>query len=163
MHLPLRRARDFYIMDDGREASRCFSSGIANHEMEAPAAGVPARAAGSEWPDKNPAIGEKIHPVKIFINAHYTNHISRETLAAVSGLNPDYLCRQFKLRFGKTPMEYLGEVRVREAARRLADGGVRVVDVALEVGFESLRSFNRNFRRVMGHSPRCHRGIVGMV
>ncbi|HPO44431.1 MAG TPA: AAA family ATPase [Spirochaetota bacterium] len=132
-------------------AARALGRGAGQRE--------PAR---SEEPDKNPAAGEKIDSVRRYIEAHYTNYMSRETLATVSGLNPDYLCRQFKLRAGKTPMEYLCEVRVREAARRLARGDARVIDVALDVGFESLRTFNREFRRIMGHSPRRHRGMAGV-
>jgi len=132
-------------------AARALGRGAGQRE--------PAR---SEEPDKNPAAGEKIDSVRRYIEAHYTNYMSRETLATVSGLNPDYLCRQFKLRAGKTPMEYLCEVRVREAARRLAHGDARVIDVALDVGFESLRTFNREFRRIMGHSPRRHRGMAGV-
>jgi AraC-like DNA-binding protein len=44
--------------------------------------------------------------------------------------------------------------RLREAARRLATGRERVIDVAIECGFGDVPNFNRAFRAEFGVTPR---------
>jgi AraC family transcriptional regulator len=49
------------------------------------------------------------------------------------------------------------EVRVRHATTLLADPDRRVIDVALEVGFENQTHFTRAFRKHTGLTPRAYR------
>jgi AraC family transcriptional regulator len=56
-----------------------------------------------------------------------------------------------------TPHQYLVRVRLRHAARLLADDWRSITDVALEVGFADLSNFVRTFRRAAGVSPRSFR------
>lgn len=62
--------------------------------------------------------------------------------------------RLFHKALGKSPHEYLTELRIRMATTRLHSTRDKIVDVAMDVGFASLSSFNRSFRTVMGCSPR---------
>lgn len=62
--------------------------------------------------------------------------------------------RLFRKALGKSPHQYLTELRIRMAATRLHSTPDKVVDVAMDVGFATLSSFNRAFRAIMGCSPR---------
>jgi AraC-like DNA-binding protein len=50
-------------------------------------------------------------------------------------------------------MQYLAQWRMQLAAGRLRDTTAKVVDIALEVGYESEAAFSRAFRRVVGMAP----------
>jgi AraC-like DNA-binding protein len=54
---------------------------------------------------------------------------------------------------GQPPMQYLTNWRMQLAACRLRDTEAKVVDVALDVGYESEAAFSRAFKRVVGVAP----------
>jgi AraC-like DNA-binding protein len=62
--------------------------------------------------------------------------------------------RLFRKAVGKSPHDYLIELRVRMAASRLQATDDKIVNISHEIGFTSLSSFNRSFRRVMNTTPR---------
>ncbi len=112
--------------------------------------------------EKFPASDKKyIEKAVEYIKTHFSDEMHRERLAETLGINPDYLGRLFKSRTGKTIQEYVNETRVAEAARRLAESDERMIDIAMDAGFESLRSFYRLFYRVMGATPAEYREKIG--
>ena len=116
----------------------------------------PAGASDPASPDR-PALTEsaeeKLRRVIDFIREHYASDLSREGLAAAVDLNPSYLGRLFVSFTGEKIGEYVNRLRIEEAIRRLATRDARVIDIALSVGFESLSTFNRAFKRVTGTTP----------
>jgi AraC-like DNA-binding protein len=80
-----------------------------------------------------------------YIHGHSSGAISLAEVARVACLSPYHFHRGFTQAFGKTPHAYLTELRLAEA-RRLIESGVKVLDAALEVGFESASAFSRLFR-----------------
>lgn len=116
----------------------------------------PAGASDPASPDR-PALTEsaeeKLRRVIDFIREHYASDLSREGLAAAVDLNPSYLGRLFVSFTGEKIGEYVNRLRIEEAKRRLAARDARVIDIALSVGFESLSTFNRAFKRVTGTTP----------
>jgi AraC-like DNA-binding protein len=76
-------------------------------------------------------------------------------LARDAGLSPYHFLRTFKLVVGVTPHQYVLRTRLRQAAARLAAGGGRVLDVALDSGFGDVSNFNHTFRAEFGMSPRA--------
>ena len=81
-------------------------------------------------------------------------------LAGVARLSPFHFLRTFKQVTGVTPHQWLVRARLRDAARRLADGRERVTDIALDAGFEDLSNFVRSFRTEFGLSPRSYRAAA---
>ncbi len=75
-------------------------------------------------------------------------------LAREAGLSAYHFLRTFKQLTGVTPHQYVRRVRLREAARRLASDGAKVLDIALDCGFGDVSNFNRAFRSEFGTSPR---------
>ncbi|MBC2713952.1 MAG: helix-turn-helix transcriptional regulator [Desulfobacteraceae bacterium] len=92
-----------------------------------------------------------------YIKQHFTEEVSRETLACQCDLNPDYLGKLFKRQLGKPIREYVNELRIQYVAEELKHSGKKINDIAFDAGFESLRTFNRIFYRVMSETPTRYR------
>ncbi len=80
-----------------------------------------------------------------------------ERLAARAGLSRSALHDRFAHFIGQPPMQYLASWRMQLASARLRDSDAKVIDVALEVGYENEAAFSRAFRRIVGASPAAWR------
>ena len=89
-----------------------------------------------------------------FIERHMTEPISLHMLAQAAGYSPWHAARVFKEMTGKTPFEYIRELRLSRAAVKLRDEEPRIVDVAFDFVFESHEGFTRAFSKQFGISPR---------
>lgn len=89
-----------------------------------------------------------------FIERHMTEPITLHMLAQAAGYSPWHAARIFKELTGKTPFDYIRELRLSRAAVRLQGKDVRIVDVALDFVFESHEGFTRAFSKQFGMSPR---------
>ncbi|RPE81957.1 AraC-like DNA-binding protein [Vulcaniibacterium tengchongense] len=74
-------------------------------------------------------------------------------LAQVSGVSEAHFARSFKDAFGLPPHRYLLTRRIERAAALLRDTGLPVTEVAFRTGWQSLGTFGRTFRDVVGESP----------
>jgi AraC family transcriptional regulator len=101
--------------------------------------------------------GENIDAVQRmqdYIERHVTEPIALHQLAKAAGYSPWYAARIFKELTGKTPFDYIRELRLSRAAVKLQGDDVRIVDVALDFVFESHEGFTRAFSKQFGMSPR---------
>ncbi len=104
-----------------------------------------------------PQIEEKIVRAMAFLEENYRDDIAREGLAAMLAMHPDSLGRYFKMHTGKKISDFVNELRVKEAARRLSGTDENIIHIAFAAGFESIPTFNRAFHRVMGITPTEYR------
>lgn len=74
-------------------------------------------------------------------------------LADHLGYSPFHFARLFRQRTGITPGQFLTALRLDTAKRLLLNNDDAVIDIAAAVGFESLSSFSRRFRSVVGVNP----------
>lgn len=103
---------------------------------------------------------EKIQRVVEYIHKNYTFDLSREGLAATVDVHPDNLGKLFKIYTNKKMGDYINELRVKDAAKRLAQTDENIIDIAFSVGFDSLRTFNRVFPKFMKVTPEKYRKII---
>jgi AraC-like DNA-binding protein len=82
----------------------------------------------------------------------YDQPLTIHALARTAGLSPYLFVRSFGEAFGKTPHDFLIDVRIAEAKRALARGH-SVTETCLAVGLTSLGSFSTMFKRRTGDSP----------
>jgi AraC-like DNA-binding protein len=69
---------------------------------------------------------------------------------------PDHLRRLFRQATGRTPLDYLSELRVAEAKRLLKGRGLNVKQVAARVGIPDPYYFSRVFKKVTGWRPSAY-------
>ena len=70
------------------------------------------------------------------------------------GMSDAYFSRYFKAMAGTTFSQYLSFVRTDNAVRMLLSGsGMTMTEISEACGFPTIRSFNRVFRELTGHSP----------
>ena len=74
-------------------------------------------------------------------------------LADVSGASPAHFARSFKQAFGLPPHRYLLTRRIERATALLRETELSVTEIAFQTGWESLGTFGRTFRDIVGASP----------
>ena len=93
-----------------------------------------------------------------YIKDHYQEQVSLDDLARLVYLSPFYFSHIFKDEVGTTFIEYLTQVRIEEAKRRLRDTMVAVSIIAEQVGYNDVNYFSRVFKKVVGQTPTQYRG-----
>lgn len=89
-----------------------------------------------------------------WIESRLDHALTLEQVAAHAGLSPYHFSRLFTARMGRSVMAHVRGRRLVRGARRLAsEPGLRLVDLALDCGFESQEAFTRAFKRVFGITP----------
>ncbi|RZZ88200.1 AraC family transcriptional regulator [Pseudoxanthomonas winnipegensis] len=88
-----------------------------------------------------------------YIESHYTEALSLETIASVAGVSPFHLARLFQAMTGCSVVRYLRARRLSEAARQLADGAPDILAIALASGYGSHEAFTRAFSEQFGLTP----------
>jgi AraC-like DNA-binding protein len=94
--------------------------------------------------------------LRAYLDTHYADEVTLDTLATVAHLSPFHLLRVFRDHVGVPPHAYLIQRRVR-AARALLLDGHPIAEVALAVGFTDQSHLNQHFRRVIGLPPGQYR------
>lgn len=93
------------------------------------------------------------------ILANFVEPLGLESVSDQVGLSPTYFAAVFKKETGLTFLEYLTDVRVREAKRLLSDPRKTIADVAIEVGYNDVKHFSRVFARSTGIHPSKYRKL----
>lgn len=78
-------------------------------------------------------------------------------LARAAGLSIPHYSSLFKQATGFSPVEHLLRLRIQRACQLLDTTGLRVNEIATEVGWDDPYYFSRCFRRITGQSPRDYR------
>ena len=106
---------------------------------------------------------EVFSAVMTFINDHFREEISLDSVAEFAGFSRYYFSRSFRQQTGYSFKEYLRRKRVEAAADLMARTGLPVRDIAAGCGFGSIASFNRAFRETKGCTPSQYRIISQMI
>lgn len=95
--------------------------------------------------------------VKYHINQNYREDITLDTLANVGHINKYYLAHTFKKDIGISPIEYLNNVRIREAKTLLETTDYSIAEIAAFNGFSSQSFFTQAFKRTTNKTPSTYR------
>ena len=81
-------------------------------------------------------------------------HITYRNAVQFMNMSDAYFSRYFKRQAGMTFSQYLNVVRIEKAVQLLDSAPtMKITDVMLRCGFNTIRSFNRVFREVTGFTP----------
>jgi len=89
-----------------------------------------------------------------YIDRHLDEPLSVDELSGQANFSRFHFQRQFSEYVGISVTRYVQLLRLRRASYQLAfDGRRRIVDLALEAGFENPESFSRAFKKAFGQTP----------
>jgi len=103
-----------------------------------------------KWKTEN---DDRIQAVIRYTTTHFDQNIKIETVACVAHLTKESFCRYFKMKTGKTYMEFLIEFRVGAACKKLIESEKCSKEIAFTCGFDSLSNFHYHFKKIMKQSP----------
>ena len=95
----------------------------------------------------------EVSSVKSFLDEHYKEKLSLESVASHFFIDKHYLARLFKEQYGVTLVTYLQQVRITHAKRMLRFTDKSIEEIGLECGIGELNYFSRVFKKLEGVSP----------
>lgn len=94
----------------------------------------------------------RIVRAKLFIDANFASAIELDDIADEACFSKFHFVRLFREIYGRTPHQYLTDIRVRRAQELLAQGAT-IARACYSVGFKSISSFTGLFNRRVGVTP----------
>lgn len=94
---------------------------------------------------------------KEYIDSHYQDTITLDTLASISHLNKFYLTHIFSKAYGISPINYLLERRILHSKELLKNSDFSITQIAHVTGFSSSNYFSQSFKKYTGMTPKGYR------
>lgn len=102
---------------------------------------------------------EQLKPALEYIETHYGQNITLESLARLTGMSPKYFCRFFKTIVHRSPIDYVNYYRVECASHFLTSGDMTVAEIAQHCGYNDSSFFIKQFRKYKGTTPKRYRAM----
>ena len=109
---------------------------------------------------KNEQIDPRIYIVADYIILHPSEKYTPQKMAEMADLSKQRFSSLFKINMGKTPMEYVREIRLTTAARALLVSNDNINDIAYACGYEDTNYFIREFKSAFGFTPNQYRKVA---
>mgnify|MGYP000017602732 FL=1 len=100
---------------------------------------------------------DKLEICFAFVEQHYMSHITVEDAAAALNFAPSYFARFFKRFTNTTFLSYLNTYRINKAQWLLVNEDKSISEISEEVGFGSVKTFNRLFKATTNMSPSAYK------
>ena len=94
-----------------------------------------------------------------YIESHLKDELSIDMISRYVGFSPYHFFRLFTLFYDIPVMEYVRRRRLAHAAAELSQGR-KILDVAMDYGFETHNGFNKAFKKTYGYAPAEYRTRV---
>ncbi|MBW4082473.1 response regulator [Paenibacillus sp. S150] len=114
--------------------------------------------------DKNEHMNQQhnlIRKVACFIEERVRENWTVKQLSEQFNLNASYLSVLFKKEMGITISDFVQETRIRLARELLQDPGIKVYEVADQVGIQTSAYFTYLFKKIVGRTPQEYRDYHG--
>ena len=112
------------------------------------------RAGADQLPDgRRERMLDDLQELLEYIDVHYAENISLEYAAGRMNFSASHFSKTFKKLMGINYVTYLNLVRVEQAAYLLRHTEKKFTDIALNCGFNNIRTFNRVFKEITGCTP----------
>jgi len=100
---------------------------------------------------------EVLKQVVLYVNAHYSEPLTRKEIAKAVGYNESYISHLFSATLKTSIPNYINALRVYDAAKMLRQTDLPISTIANRLGFGTLRNFNRVFLKETGKNPKDYR------
>ncbi|MGN1093490.1 MAG: helix-turn-helix domain-containing protein [Candidatus Neoclostridium sp.] len=100
---------------------------------------------------------ESVEKIIAFIDEHYGEDLTLDTIAGHFAISKYFLCHVFKRQTGTSVVRYVTSRRIYKAKKLLAESNKSVTEIAFDCGFSDGAYFTKTFRRAEGISPVAYR------
>ncbi|HEU5079095.1 MAG TPA: AraC family transcriptional regulator [Opitutaceae bacterium] len=107
-------------------------------------------------PKLNPADDARFQAVRRYVEKNLCRSIRQPRAAAIARLSPARFSAFFRQRMGCTFSAYVNRLRVARVATLLTEEKVNISEACYACGFNSLSTFNTQFRAIKGMSPSAY-------
>ncbi|GIZ08881.1 AraC family transcriptional regulator [Flavobacterium sp. UMI-01] len=107
-----------------------------------------------QFSNENP---DRLDNVIRYISDNYKSDISLKDVSDIACMTTNSFCRFFKKMTNKSFTEFLNEIRIRNASRMLIQENTPISEICYNVGYKSIPNFNKQFKSVMGDTPKNYR------
>ncbi|MBO7746530.1 helix-turn-helix transcriptional regulator [Paenibacillus sp. MWE-103] len=128
-----------------KELLICFDRERRKHRPDAASAAPPIKKGASVW------------PILHHLHRHYQEDVTLSRLSERFAMSASRISEVIKEQTGQTFVHFLQDLRLRHATSLLVSTDYSVVEVALEVGFGSYKTFAKIFRERKGMAPLAYR------
>lgn len=96
----------------------------------------------------------EIYEINSWIKENFRNSFMVENLAKKKNMSVSLFHQKFKNAVGMAPLQCQKRLRLTEARRLMLDENKNVTEASLEVGYESVSQFTRDYRKMFGSKPK---------
>ncbi len=111
-------------------------------------------------PEEPLAKSSSLDRALIFLGEHSAIGMSIDTLAQEVKISKFYLSRQFNQKIGMSINTYLSLLQTNAVRRMLVQTDLPLCEISQRCGYTNMRSFDRDFQRIAGMSPREYRKTI---
>jgi len=95
----------------------------------------------------------QIKKLKDYASNNLNDPLSLENIASHLGYSVFHFCRVFKKATDQSPIQWLKDLRMKEALRLLYYGDTSVAIVSNQIGYKNLSHFSKVFKNKYGYNP----------
>ena len=96
----------------------------------------------------------RLNRLREYVEQSYSEPIPLKKAAGIAALESSYFSTYFRAKVGITFTDWLRQVRIRKAMKLMKASDFSITEVAFEVGFGDLRTFERAFKQYTRRTPR---------
>jgi AraC family transcriptional regulator len=99
----------------------------------------------------------RIQQARELLRARFAESLALSEIAAIVGLHPIYLAREFRKHYRSTVGEYVRQLRIEFACQEISASDAPLAEIACAAGFYDQSHFSNSFKRHTGMSPAEYR------
>ena len=103
------------------------------------------------------SIEAMMNKIKEYIEQKYSENINEKLICNLFSISPTYFSQLFKDKFGMTFINFLTEVRIKNACYLLKNTDIRISEISKQVGYSDAQYFHRVFKKIIGITPMQYR------
>lgn len=96
----------------------------------------------------------EIYEINSWIKENFRNSFTVEELAEKRNMSVSLFHQKFKSAVGMAPLQCQKRLRLTEARRLMLDENMNVTEASLDMGYESVSQFTRDYRKMFGLKPK---------
>lgn len=106
---------------------------------------------------ENHSDSRRVNKIQNYIDEHYRENITLEEVSELIGMSKVAFSKFFKLRTGKTLIDFITDIRLGHACNLLVNSSMNISEICYECGFNNLSNFNRLFKKKKNCTPKMFR------